>query len=1013
MSRYLLRKFNFTKLLTEKNNKRFFSVTTVLRQSDKKNDSFLNGTNSVYMEMMYESWLEDPSSVHKSWDAYFRTSSFQSPPNLGVIFGNNQPNTHQMHAIAQPMNQLAPPHHSTSSSSQKDIEDHLAVQAIIRGYQTDGHHIAQLDPLGILDADLSSEIPYNLVLSNYHFSDQDLDRVFTLPPTTFVGGNASRLELKEIINRLQKCYSHHVGVEYLHLHNPEYVQWIKRRLEWPGIADLDTQEKRRALSRLIRATKLEEFLAKKWPSEKRFGLEGCEVLIPAMKTIIDVVSDLGIETINMGMPHRGRLNVLSNVTRKPLEEVFCQFESQVNEDEEGSGDVKYHLGACTERLNRVNGKLLKLAIVANPSHLEAVDPVVIGKTRAEQVAVADMKGDKCMSMLLHGDAAFAGQGIVYETFHLSDLPAYTTHGTIHLVVNNQIGFTTDPRVARSSPYCTDVARVVNAPIFHVNADDVEAVIHVCKVAAEYRCRFKSDVVIDLVCYRRFGHNEMDNPMFTNPFMYKAISTHKNILTLFSEKLIKENTVTQEEFNEEITHYNDICNRAYTESHRDDRKLALSKQKLWLDSPWKGFFKKNVGPFKYPETGIDKETFDFIGEKFCNIPDNFNIHVGLKRILNKRSEMLKESLTDWSMGEAMGIGSLLLDKVHVRLSGQDVERGTFSHRHHVLHDQNIDLKVRVPLNEMKKKGYQGKYNVCNSSLSEYAVLGFELGYSLPNPMSLSIWEAQFGDFMNTAQCIIDQFISSGQAKWVRQSGLVMLLPHGYEGMGPEHSSAKMERFLQLCDDSENEVPVLNEFTKMDQLQRTNWQICNPTTPAQVFHLFRRQIKMPFRKPLVIFTPKSLLRAPEAVSPIEEYTTGTSFKWTITNKSKGECKRILFCTGKSYYELEKARKNKGREDSITIVRLEQVCPFPWSDVTKLLESNPNAEVYWVQEEHRNMGAYHYVKDRMNTALRNLNDLRVVNYAGRAPAAASATGNKSMHKIEERLYIKDAISESDKKF
>ncbi|XP_037563550.2 2-oxoglutarate dehydrogenase-like, mitochondrial [Dermacentor silvarum] len=567
------------------------------------------------------------------------------------------------------------------------------------------------------------------------------------------------------------------------------------------------------------------------------------MLIPAMKTIIDRSSELGIESIVIGMPHRGRLNVLANVCRKPLEQIFTQF-SGLEPADEGSGDVKYHLGMSHERLNRVSNRNIKLAVCANPSHLEGVDPVVQGKTRAEQFYRGDTQGKKVMSILLHGDAAFAGQGVVYETFHLSDLPDYSTHGTIHIVVNNQIGFTTDPRVARSSPYCTDVARVVNAPIFHVNADDPEAVVHVSTVAAEWRSRYGKDCVIDLVGYRRNGHNEVDEPMFTQPLMYTKIRKQSTLLDIYSRKLLDEGVVSEKEIEEEKERYESILSEAYKNAEKEDK----SYNRDWLDSPWSGFFGER-DPIKCDPTGVSEDVLQHIGTAFSSPPPgNFKIHPGLRRILKARAEMVEQKTVDWALGEAMAFGSLLKEGIHVRLSGQDVERGTFSHRHHVLHNQTIDKTTYRPLCHLWPD--QAPYTVCNSSLSEYGVLGFELGFSMTNPNALVMWEAQFGDFMNTAQCIIDQFISSGQAKWVRQSGLVMLLPHGMEGMGPEHSSGRPERFLQLCSEESDVFPTIDEDFPTRQLNEINMIVANCTTPANYFHVLRRQIALPFRKPVSI-------------------------------------------------------------------------------------------------------------------------------------------------------------------
>lgn len=645
-------------------------------------------------------------------------------------------------------------------------------------------------------------------------------------------------------------------------------------------------------------------------------------MIPAMKQIIDVSTKLGTESIIMGMPHRGRLNVLANVCRKPLHQIFTQF-AGLEAADDGSGDVKYHLGTYIERLNRVTNKNIRLAVVANPSHLEAVDPIVQGKTRAEQFYRGDGEGKKVMSILLHGDAAFSGQGVVFETMHLSSLPDYTTHGTIHIVANNQIGFTTDPRHSRSSPYCTDVARVVNAPIFHVNSDDPEAVMHVCNVAAEWRATFHKDCIIDIVSYRRNGHNEIDEPMFTQPLMYQRIKQIKPALDIYSSRLIQEGVVNAEEVKSVKDKYEKICEEAMELA----KKETHIKYKDWLDSPWSGFF-EGKDPLKVSPTGVREETLVHIGNRFSSPPPNaaeFEIHRGLLRILAARKEMVDARTVDWALAEAMAFGSLLKEGIHVRLSGQDVERGTFSHRHHVLHHQKVDKATYRPLSHLYPD--QAPYTVCNSSLSEYGVLGFEHGYSMTNPNALVLWEGQFGDFANTAQCIIDQFISSGQAKWVRQSGLVMLLPHGMEGMGPEHSSARLERFLQMSSDDPDYFPPESDEFAIRQLHDINWIVANCSTPANYYHILRRQIALPFRKPLIIMTPKSLLRHPEARSSFDEMNENTEFLRIIPDASPAadnakNVKKLIFCSGRVYYDLTKARRDRKIDSEIAITRVEQV-------------------------------------------------------------------------------------------
>ncbi|XP_076876782.1 2-oxoglutarate dehydrogenase complex component E1 isoform X5 [Brachyhypopomus gauderio] len=636
-------------------------------------EPFLSSTSSNYVEEMYYAWQENPKSVHESWDNFFRQTNAGTPP--GVAHQRPPPL-----ASGLPTPPRDPVLADGQSGVEKLVEDHLAVQTLIRAYQIRGHHFAQLDPLGIMDADLDSGVPTDIITSSdklgfYGLSESDLDKVFRLPKTTFIGGSEGALPLREIIRRLEMAYCQHIGVEFMFINDLEQCQWIRQKFETPGVMQFTLEEKRTLLARMVRSTRFEEFLHRKWSSEKRFGLEGCESLIPALKTIIDKSSENGVESVILGMSHRGRLNVLANVIRKELEQIFCQFDPKLEATDEGSGDVKYHLGMYHRRINRVTDRNITLSLVANPSHLEAVDPVVQGKTKAEQFYCGDTEGNRVMSILLHGDAAFAGQGIVYETFHLSDLPSYTTHGTVHVVVNNQIGFTTDPRMARSSPYPTDVARVVNAPIFHVNADDPEAVVYVCDVAAEWRATFHKDVVVDLVCYRRNGHNEMDEPMFTQPLMYKQIKKQKAVLQKYAEKLMAEGAVTRQEYEEEIAKYDKICEEAYARS-KDEKILHI---KHWLDSPWPGFFTLDGQPksLTCPSTGVEEVELAHIGEVASSVPvKDFTVHGGLRRILRGRGVMVEERTVDWALGEYMAFGSLLKQGTHVRLSGQDVERGTF-------------------------------------------------------------------------------------------------------------------------------------------------------------------------------------------------------------------------------------------------------------------------------------------------------------------------------------------------
>uniref|UniRef100_A0A2K6ADP8 2-oxoglutarate dehydrogenase complex component E1 n=1 Tax=Mandrillus leucophaeus TaxID=9568 RepID=A0A2K6ADP8_MANLE len=939
-------------------------------------EPFLSGTSSNYVEEMYCAWLENPKSVHKSWDIFFRNTNAGAPP--GTAYQSPLPLSRGSLAAVAHAQSLV----EAQPNVDKLVEDHLAVQSLIRAYQVRGHHIAKLDPLGIScvnfdDAPVTVSSNVDLAVFKerlrmltvggfYGLDESDLDKVFHLPTTTFIGGQESALPLREIIRRLEMAYCQHIGVEFMFINDLEQCQWIRQKFETPGIMQFTNEEKRTLLARLVRSTRFEEFLQRKWSSEKRFGLEGCEVLIPALKTIIDKSSENGVDYVIMGMPHRyGRLNVLANVIRKELEQIFCQFDSKLE-----AADEVTHLHRDTSSIA--------------PTYTR---PLV-------------------MSILLHGDAAFAGQGIVYETFHLSDLPSYTTHGTVHVVVNNQIGFTTDPRMARSSPYPTDVARVVNAPIFHVNSDDPEAVMYVCKVAAEWRSTFHKDVVVDLVCYRRNGHNEMDEPMFTQPLMYKQIRKQKPVLQKYAELLVSQGVVNQPEYEEEISKYDKICEEAFARS-KDEKILHI---KHWLDSPWPGFFTLDGQPrsMSCPSTGLTEDILTHIGNVASSVPvENFTIHGGLSRILKTRGEMVKNRTVDWALAEYMAFGSLLKEGIHIRLSGQDVERGTFSHRHHVLHDQNVDKRTCIPMNHLWPN--QAPYTVCNSSLSEYGVLGFELGFAMASPNALVLWEAQFGDFHNTAQCIIDQFICPGQAKWVRQNGIVLLLPHGMEGMGPEHSSARPERFLQMCNDDPDVLPDLKEANfDINQLYDCNWVVVNCSTPGNFFHVLRRQILLPFRKPLIIFTPKSLLRHPEARSSFDEMLPGTHFQRVIPEdgpaaQNPENVKRLLFCTGKVYYDLTRERKARDMVGQVAITRIEQLSPFPFDLLLKEVQKYPNAELAWCQEEHKNQGYYDYVKPRLRTTISRA---KPVWYAGRDPAAAPATGNKKTHLTELQRLLDTAF-------
>ncbi|CAG8437372.1 3443_t:CDS:2 [Ambispora gerdemannii] len=708
------------------------------------------------------------------------------------------------------------------------------------------------------------------------------------------------------------------------------------------------------------------------------------------------------------MPHRGRLNVLSNVIRRPNESVFSDFGGTAEPGEEGSGDVKYHLGMNFDRPTP-SGKRVHLSLAANPSHLEAVDPVVLGKTRAIQFYMNDEKDrHRAMAVLIHGDAAFAAQGVVYETMGFHDLPNYTTGGTVHIIVNNQIGFTTDPRFSRSTPYCSDIAKMVSAPIFHVNADDVEAVNFVCQVAAEWRQKFKKDVIVDLVGYRKHGHNEVDQPSFTHPRMYKQIGKQTPILEKYIQALLKDGTFTEEEIKNHKKWIWDTLEDSYAKS-----KDYKPTSREWLSSSWHGFKSpKEIAELTMPvyPTGAATESLKHVGQMISSYPKNFNVHPALGRILKARDKSITEGQNiDWATAEGLAFGSLLLEHKHVRLSGQDVERGTFSQRHAVLHDQVTEYQY-VPLNDLGV-GQAAHFTVCNSSLSEYGILGFELGYSLVNPNSLVLWEAQFGDFANNAQCIIDQFIASGEKKWLQRTGLVCLLPHGYDGQGPEHSSGRIERFLQLCDDHPYVFPSPEKVAR--QHQDCNMQVVYCSTPANYFHALRRQIHRDFRKPLIVFTSKLLLRHPMARSSLEEMSGDTYFQRYIPDPhpenlaSPEKITRHVFCTGQVYYALLKAR-NLNNMDHVAISRLEQINPFPYDLIANHIDKYPNAQIIWAQEEPLNGGAFAYIAPRIRTVANHTkyHQGKAAKPATRPPAASPSTGNKKIHIQEEQDVLSEAL-------
>ena len=907
------------------------------------------------------------------------------------------------------------------------IQESMRLMMLIRSYQISGHSIANLDPLALDER----EMPISLDPSLYGFTEDDMDRDFfigTWKMKGFLSEDRPVQTLRQILTRLKETYCGTVGYEYMHIQDREQCNWLRAKIETERKKQYSPERKQIILDRLAWGELFEGFLSNKYSAAKRFGLEGCGSLVPGFKEAIDKAAELGVEAITIGMPHRGRLNVLANVVRKPLQTIFNEFKGGPKLVDElpntesqytGSGDVKYHLGTSFDRPT-LRGGQIHLSLVANPSHLEAVNTVVTGKTRAKQFYTKDPNGDRSMAILLHGDGAFSGQGIVYETLDMSKLPEYSVGGTLHIVVNNQVAFTTDPKYSRSSAYCTDVAKGMEVPVFHVNGDDVEAVAWVMELATEWRMKWKTDAVVDIVCYRKYGHNEIDEPMFTQPLMYKVIQQHPSALTKYSAKLVNEGIITPEDFVSMKEKINNIMEEEFTAS-----KDYVPKQRDWLASHWQGF-KSPDQLSRIADTGLPMDHIKNLGQLITAIPAGFTPHRVVKRVYENRLAMIENGNgIEWAMGQALAFASLLDEGNHVRLSGQDVERGTFSHRHALIHDQ-ITGERFIPLRNVYS-GNPGRgqnfFTVCNSSLSEYGVLGFELGYSLEHPNCLILWEAQFGDFSNTAQVIIDQFISSGEAKWLRQSGLTLLLPHGYDGQGPEHSSARLERFLQMADEDPTQIPEM-EMERRTQLQECNWQICNVTTPANYFHMLRRQVHREFRKPLVVMSPKNLLRHPKAVSDISEFDNsddndslqGVRFKRLIMDKTsksrsmdspaENEVERVIFCSGKVYYDLDDERDAAKNIDRVKICRIEQLAPFPWDLVKRELKRYPNAEVVWCQEEPMNMGAWWHVQPRMSTLFKDLGRSGETRYAGRKPASSPATGYAAVHAQEQAQLVADAI-------
>jgi 2-oxoglutarate dehydrogenase E1 component len=949
------------------------------------------GVSPAFVDTLYARYQSDPSSLEPGWRTFFEglegaatgpswAKKNWPPSDTDALTAALDPT--QMEPAPKPVKGAAPAPAAAAAPSQEAIrkaaDASIRAMTLIRTYRVRGHLAANLDPLGLS----KRELPEDLKTEYHGFTDDQIDT------PVYLGGvlGLQSATIRELVDILRANYCGNVGLEYMHIADVEERKFLQDRMEGKDKAIEFTPEGKKAiLSKVIAAEGYEKFLGKKYVGTKRFGLDGGESMIPALESVIKYGGQLGVREIVYGMAHRGRLNVLTNVMGKPFRAVFNEFSggSSNPEDVGGSGDVKYHLGTSTDR--EFDGIKVHMSLVANPSHLEAADPVVLGKTRAIQTLAGDLKEHKAsLPVLIHGDAAFAGQGIVWECLGFSGIRGYNTGGCIHFVINNQIGFTTSPQFARSSPYPSDVAKGVMAPILHVNGDDPEAVTFACKIATEFRQTFHRDVVIDMWCYRRFGHNEGDEPSFTQPLMYAQIKKHPGVSQIYGERLKAQGVVDQAWIDDQWKQFDTMMEGEF------EAGASYKPNKAdWFAGRWSGLHapadpenaRRNV------ETGIDKKLFDSLGRTLTTVPESITVHKTLARVLDAKREMFRSGEGfDWATGEALAFGSLLSEGYGVRLSGQDSGRGTFSQRHAVWVDQTDEHKY-LPLAQVE----HGRFEVLDSPLSEYGVLGFEYGYALADPKTLVLWEAQFGDFVNGAQIMIDQFIAAGEAKWLRANGLVMLLPHGYEGQGPEHSSARPERFLQLC-------------------AQDNMQVVNATTPANYFHLLRRQMHRSFRKPLVVMTPKSLLRHKMAVSKADDFLGSSHFMRILSDPkapADADVTRLVLCTGKVAYDLMEARDAAG-DTTTAIVRIEQLYPFPGEPLTKRLQRMPNLQdVVWAQEEPRNNGYWFFVEPMIEEALAAANiGIARARYAGRAAAASPATGLMKRHQIEQGALVADAL-------
>ncbi len=975
--------------------------------------SFLYGANAPYLEDMSSRYAQDPKSVDAEWQAFFadlkdggveRKPSWQRadwpPITNGDLTSALDGNWAEVEAgaarkiAAKIVSRGAEIDGATVLGAARDS---VRALMMIRAYRIRGHFHANLDPLGLERAGDEAELDP----ASYGFGEADYDRRIFIDHVL----GMEFATIREMVEVLRRTYCSTLGVEFMHISDPAEKAWIQERIEGPDKGITFTPEGKKAiLNKLIEAEGFEKFLDLKYTGTKRFGLDGGELVIPALEQIIKRGGALGVREIVVGMSHRGRLNVLAQVLGKPHRVIFHEFRggSASPDEVEGSGDVKYHLGASSDR--EFAGNKVHLSLTANPSHLEIVDPVVLGKARAKQDQHADKPRGEVVSLeergrilplILHGDASFAGQGVVAECFGLSQLRGHRTSGSVHVIINNQIGFTTNPRFARSSPYPSDVAKTVEALILHANGDDPEAVVYAAKVATEFRQKFHKPVVVDMFCYRRHGHNEGDEPSFTQPLMYKAIADHPTTLEIYSKKLVEEGLVSADEVEHARAGW-----RHHLEAEFEAGQNYRPNKADWLDGVWSGIkvADKDDG-VRRGDTGVDVAALRSIGSRITDVPDGFSLHRTVRRFVEERRKSIDAGVgINWASAEALAFGTLIAEGHPVRLSGQDVERGTFSQRHSVLFDQDTEERL-IPLNGLAKG--PARFEVINSMLSEEAVLGFEYGFSLAEPNALTLWEAQFGDFANGAQVVIDQFVSAGERKWLRMSGLVMLLPHGYEGQGPEHSSARLERYLQLCAED-------------------NIQVANLTTPANYFHALRRQLHRDFRKPLILMTPKSLLRHKHAVSTLEEMGAGATFHrllWDDAEYLKDakvklvadeKIRRVVLCSGKVYYDLYDEREKRGIDD-VYLLRVEQLYPFPAKALITELSRFTQADVVWCQEEPRNMGGWTFVEPYIEWVLEQVGGrAKRARYVGRAAAASTATGLMARHLAQLNAFLEEAFAQ-----